>query len=198
MTFKELLEFNTTYRAAAEFLELGTDDYVASRCCLLNGVFPGLRLGAEAVEKYLKAFVLYIDPARKLRKYDHGIKDVAAAASELRPNFDLKHFAHIIDRLETHYRHRYPDAPDFKHDARTDELPGIDELVLYIYGSLPIPEVPKLHTYGYYSFVCRASIRAMEPYKKWLERDNIALSRIHDSLLQRYQIAEEELRRFEI
>ena len=53
----ENLEFNSTYQAAVGFIESATDDYVASRCCLLNGVFPGLRLGAEAVEKYLKAFV---------------------------------------------------------------------------------------------------------------------------------------------
>jgi hypothetical protein len=47
-------------------MEVATNDYVACRCCLLNGLFPGLRLGAEAVEKYLKAFVLYAEPAHNL------------------------------------------------------------------------------------------------------------------------------------
>jgi hypothetical protein len=36
-------------------------------------------------------------------------------------------------------------------------------------------------------------MQALDPYKQWLERDNIALKRVHNSLLQRYQAAEEEL-----
>jgi HEPN domain len=126
MNFTELLNFNSTYKAAVGFLELGTDDYVASRCCLLNGIFPGLRLGTEAVEKYLKAFILYRGDNTKYRQ---SIKDLAAAASNIEPAFSTVRFSHIIDRLETHYRHRYPDVSDFKHDARTDELAGIDEVI---------------------------------------------------------------------
>ena len=115
--------------------------------------------------------MLYTEPSHKVRKYDHGIKDVAAPASKLKPGFNPRHqFSQVIDHLETHYRHRYPDAPDFKHDASTAELVGIDELVLHIYEALPIPDVPKFHTYGYFLFVCCPRFAPLEPFKEWLER----------------------------
>ena len=77
----ELIEFNRTHRDAVEFVIAATDDYVACRCCLLNGLFPGLRLGAEALEKYLKAFVLYGDPSLDVQKHNHRIGDLASVAS---------------------------------------------------------------------------------------------------------------------
>jgi hypothetical protein len=104
MNASELMHFKRIHHEAVGFMEVATNDYVACHCCLLNGLFPGLRLGAEAVEKYLKAFVLYAEPAHNVRKYVHGIKDVAAATSKLKPGFNpLQQFSQLIDRLETHY-----------------------------------------------------------------------------------------------
>jgi hypothetical protein len=189
----ELIEFNRANREASEFVVAATDDYVACRCCLLNGLFPGLRLGAESIEKYLKAFVLYGDPSRKVKKHRHRIKDLALLASSLKPQFSAVQFGHVIDRLETHYRHRYPDVRDFKRDASTSELVGIDEIVLNISECLPIPEVPKFRNYGYYFFVCCSWTPSMHPYKKWLEQENVALQRVRASLLTRYHAVEEQL-----
>ena len=115
----ELIEFNRTHRDAVEFVIAATDDYVACRCCLLNGLFPGLRLGAEALEKYLKAFVLYGDPSLDVRKHNHRIGDLASVASSLVPRFNAVQFRQVIDRLETHYRRRYPNVRDFGRDAST-------------------------------------------------------------------------------
>ena len=147
----ELIEFNRTHRDAVEFVIAATDDYVACRCCLLNGLFPGLRLGAEALEKYLKAFVLYGDPSLDVRKHNHRIRDLASVASNLVPRFNAVQFRQVIDRLETHYRRRgYPNVRDFGRDASTAELVGIDEVVLHVCERLPIPEVPKFRNYGYF------------------------------------------------
>jgi hypothetical protein len=193
MNGAELIEFNRANCEAGEFVIAATDDYAACRCCLLNGLFPGLRLGAEAIEKYLKAFVLYGDPSRKVKNYLHSIKDLASVASSLEPRFDAVQFGHVIDRLETHYRHRYPNVPDFKHDASTSELVGIDEIVLNISECLPIPEVPKFRNYGYFFFVCCSWTPSMDPYKKWLEQENVALQRVRASLLERYHAVERQL-----
>src|SRR6059036_2014282 len=105
MNALELIDFNRIHRDAGEFVIAATDDYVACRCCLLNGLFPGLRLGAEAVEKCLKAFVLYGNPSLDMRKYNHRNKDLASVASSLEPRFNGSQLDHVIDRLETHYRH---------------------------------------------------------------------------------------------
>ena len=193
MNATELIEFNRANSEAVKFITAATDDYAACRCCLLNGLFPGLRLGAEAIEKYLKAFVLYADPSLKVKNYLHSIKDLVSVALSLESSFDAARFGQVIDRLETHYRHRYPNVPDFKHDASTSELVGIDEMVLQISECLPIPEVPKFRNYGYFFFVCCSWLPSMDPYKKWLEQDNVALQRVRTSLLKRYRAVEEQL-----
>jgi hypothetical protein len=142
MNSTELIEFSRTNIHAGRFVIAATDDYAACRCCLLNGLFAGLRLGAEAVEKYLKAFVLYADPLHNVKQYIHKIKDVATVASDLEPTFNTVQFSHVIERLERHYRQRYPDVRDFDRNASTAELVGIDELVLHICDSFPIPMCP--------------------------------------------------------
>lgn len=193
MNALELVEFNRTHKDAGEFAIAATDDYVACRCCLLNGLFPGLRLGAEAIEKYLKAFVLYGDPSLDIRNYKHRIKDLASVATSLEPRFNAAQFSHVFDRLETHYRHRYPDVPDFRRDASTAELVGIDGAVLHLCECLPIPEVPKLRNYGLFYFVCCSWVPALNPHKIWLEQENVTLQRVKASLAQRYQAVEEQL-----
>ena len=192
MDARELFEFDRINTKATEFAMAATDDYAACRCCLLNGLFPGLRLGSEAVEKYLKAFVLYVDRSHNVRQYEHKIKEIASVASKLNPGFEPMQYSNVIDRLEMHYRQRYPDVPNFNRGASTAELVGIDEFVLYICDSLPIPEVPKFRSYGYFFFVC-CPWTPRDPYKEWLERDNVTLGRVRSSLMQRYEAMEKEL-----
>ena len=194
MNFVELQEFTTHHIKAVEFVIAATEDYAACRCCLLNGLFSGLYLGAEAVEKYLKAFLLYVDPTIDVRKeYSHGITKLAAKACSLKPGSDLSQFTKVIDRLEMHHNNRYPDHPKFKRDASTDELLAIDELVLLTVDSIPISEVPKFRNFGYFFIVCCPWEPRMNTLKDWLERQNLALQRARDSLEQRYRAMEKEL-----
>ena len=113
MNGTELIEFNRINRDAVEFVSLATDDYVGCRCLLLNGLlFPGFRLGAEAIVKYIKAFVLYKEPTHPVKDYLHNIKKVASVAANLDPSFNpIQQFGDIIDRLELHYYLRYPRDP---------------------------------------------------------------------------------------
>jgi hypothetical protein len=156
-------------------------------------LFCGLRLGAEAIEKYLKAFILYGDASQDVRKYNHRIKDLAQVASRLELRFNASQFSPFIDRLETHYHQRYPDVHDFKRDASTGELVGIDELVLHICECLPIPEMPKLRDYGVFFFVCCPWIPPEDPRKRWLEPKNLALQRVKPALVKRYHAIAEPL-----
>lgn len=140
----EYLEFGSANSEAGEFVQLATDDYVACRCCLLNGVLrPGLRLGSEAVEKYLRPSFYIRTPGYPVIKYLHFLRKMSLKASKLEPSFNpFQDFGETIDRLELHYSLRYPKVTEFPYSASTAELARIDELVLYLYDSLPIPEVP--------------------------------------------------------
>src|ERR1051326_3363602 len=53
--------------AVMMFTDAGSD-YVAGRCCMINGLFPGLRLASEAVEKILKAFIFFVTGQKSTTK----------------------------------------------------------------------------------------------------------------------------------
>ena len=194
MNATELMDFNQSHLEAVEFVITATEDYAACRCCLLNGLFSGFAVAAETVEKYLKAFLLFVDPSINVKKeYNHGIEKLANKAAELRPEFKVRQFNNVIDRLKQHYINRYPNDLKYELGATTAELLGIDEFVLYIYDSLPVPEAVKFRTYGYFFFASCPWVPAICPTKEWIERNNAALARVHDSLLQRYKAMEGEL-----
>jgi HEPN domain-containing protein len=51
------------------FWHVATQDYVAARCCISNAIFSGFAIAAQAVEKYLKAFLLY-EGEKRLGQHD--------------------------------------------------------------------------------------------------------------------------------
>jgi hypothetical protein len=60
--FGEIMAYGKAHAAGSWLLHAATDDYASARCLCLNLLFPGLVLGAQATEKYLKALLLLIDP----------------------------------------------------------------------------------------------------------------------------------------
>jgi HEPN domain-containing protein len=57
---------------ATRLLKAAADDYAAARCLLLNGlVAGGLSMGAQAIEKFLKAYILLKSSARRVRGLSH-------------------------------------------------------------------------------------------------------------------------------
>lgn len=58
MTDEQVFEFARKNKAAMLMVDVAAKDYVACRCCLINGLFTGLVLGAQTVEKMLKGYIL--------------------------------------------------------------------------------------------------------------------------------------------
>lgn len=54
--FRELMRYANERSAATLLLRVAAHDYAAARCRLFNGTFEGLVLGAQAIEKTLKAY----------------------------------------------------------------------------------------------------------------------------------------------
>jgi hypothetical protein len=52
--FQELMSFGREHSRATLLLATAAHDYAAARCLLFNGMFEGLVLGAQAIEKTLK------------------------------------------------------------------------------------------------------------------------------------------------
>jgi hypothetical protein len=192
VTFTEILEFNRANLTAGQFITAATHDYVSCRCCLLNGLFSGLVLGAEAVEKYMKGFILYANPDFDVKQYNHRIRDLVSPLSNSNPSTELNQFGDLFDRLETYYKTRYPNNPGAATYRSTGELHTIDLFVLHIYDCLPIPEEAKFGNNGYFGLIFLSKRGIFSPYEEWLKRENVALQGVWNSLKERYQIMEQK------
>src|ERR1700722_14109372 len=110
--FTALREFSKAHSSATLLLLTATKDYAAARCLLQNGLLTGLVMGAQAIEKFLKAYLLFHDPRRKVRKLSHSLPELLREAGALLPNLSLMNFAPVAEKFDRHYATRYPDNPD--------------------------------------------------------------------------------------
>src|SRR3989344_8199280 len=71
MTKKETMDYCSKNQYATMMFYAASDDYVASRCCILNGLAPGFILASQAIEKILKA-IIFLETKRQtgLKKDD--------------------------------------------------------------------------------------------------------------------------------
>ncbi len=155
-------------------LEQGTEDYAAARCCLLNHLFSGLPIAAQAVEKYLKAYIYFLDPAySKNRKHD--LIALAEDLKNLEPSFPLEKFRGFLGKLHSHYESRYPDSVK-TYSASTTMVRPLDVLMLHLSESMPLSDFVKC-TYGFYFWTEVATYNEPDwPIKEWLMKDNHALA----------------------
>ena len=79
LTPVQVNQFASENLKAMKFLNIATQDYIAARCCLINGLFSGLVLSAQAVEKYSKAYNLFLTPSKNTRKLSQWFGQFQAA-----------------------------------------------------------------------------------------------------------------------
>lgn len=100
-----VMQFSRTHKSAMLLMFRGTDDYVGARCCLLNGALAGLELAAQAVEKHLKAMLLFLQPAANVRAFSHRLPDLLREVCE-GGLADLSAQAGAVEGLFAHYQAR--------------------------------------------------------------------------------------------
>jgi HEPN domain-containing protein len=125
-------------QAAMLLMNRAAGDYIGSRCCLLNQVFSGLELGAQAVEKVFKAMLLFNDPNENIKMYSHSLQKLAKRIEELNL-CRLDHFDEKLKKLESYFSSRYPDDPKGARSSSTGDIQYIDEIVLYCFEKLSAP-----------------------------------------------------------
>jgi HEPN domain-containing protein len=122
-------DFARHYPSALQLLLSMASDYAAARCLLMNGHFPGLELGARAIEKALKAFLLFDNPTRKVRS--HSLPQLVNEVAALHPRLNLLQFMPQLQRFRSHFQARYPDSPDGSKCMSTAELEPLDEILVF-------------------------------------------------------------------
>lgn len=123
----------------------GTQDYIGCRCCLYYGAFAGLELGTTAIEKYLKAMLLFNNSAIKVRSHSHDVLSLAKAA-EHAGLFDPTPFQTTLERQKDFYNARYPDNVTTVTSYSTGELAAVDALMHELMVRMPLPLEVKLRS----------------------------------------------------
>jgi len=144
--YNRLMKFSMENQDGMMFLFNSDRDYVAARCCVLNGlVGSGFVLAGQAIEKSLKAFIFF-ESKKKLR-VGHNAYELKEALKKIK-DYNLDKYDNLLKKLLDHYQARYSDnIPEYgTNGACSDELAEIDELWVELKEKLPIPDEVKYRT----------------------------------------------------
>ncbi len=150
-----------------------TQDYVAARCCILNGLFVGFILACQAIEKLLKA-IIYLETGEEMKK-EHNPYKLKEKLKKIK-DYNLDEFGLIFKKLHDHYLSRYyEDTPRVHEDgssgASSEELKLIDELWFTLVEKFPMPDEVK------YRMEFFADLFESNPYWLngfWLTKNNLS------------------------
>ena len=155
------------------FLYDADQDYVAARCCILNGLFPGFMLASQAIEKSLKALISLECGKIKIKFED--LHNPFKLKEILKKDTVLDKYDGLLKKLSDHYKARYSDNKmDYKtNGASSEELVDLDDLWMFLKEKLPLPNEVKFRT-KFFSDLFDES-----PYwndKFWIREKNGSLS----------------------
>ena len=176
--FMAMREFCTANSKATLLLHTAAVDYASARCLLLNGlVSGGLAMGAQAIEKFLKAHILLKNPAADVKKLRHALSDLLREADELSPGLSLCEFSALMDRFWRYYQHRYPDNSNLSASMTSEEIFQLDEFIMFLNENLFLPLEAKYRT-GLYALVTFSLHHGstVTPWERWIKQCNRALA----------------------
>lgn len=162
---------------ATTLLHTAAHDYAAARCLLLNGLISGgLVMGAQAIEKLLKAYILLKCPRTSVRRSRHSLKDLLTSADHLSPELGMSRYSELMAKYEGYYQNRYPDNKVRVTAMSTEEIFSLDQFVISLNDDLPMPVEAKYRT-GLFSLVTFSLHGgAIPPWETWIKHLNRALA----------------------
>lgn len=155
------------------FLMQGAWDYMAARCCLLNGQLPGLALGQQAVEKTLKG-LLYASKAdynHKAEDHRHHVTTIWEYLKQARPELILSTESYLPRFIEF-YDGKYPDANLFYSGNSSNELLALDVTMKELTRMIPMNHKHRLQV-GVYGILCAYREGKVNMFWHWMIEQNI-------------------------
>jgi hypothetical protein len=137
--------------ALQEMHEIAAEDYVTSRHAVLDlGLLrTGLALAAQAIEKFLKCYLLASGlTIEDTRKYSHKIHSLLEKAYETSAQKELLNYSGFCKELEKWYNSRYPDSLNPASQWMRSAIPEFDKFVCYLEEYMPIPPAVMHIKYG--------------------------------------------------
>jgi hypothetical protein len=177
IAYQEFNRFIEEHSRATQFLLVAAYDYAAARCLLFNFMFEGLVLGAQAIEKLLKAYLLFDDPKRTVKSLNHSLPKLLIEASASFPRLPLAQFMPLSEKFWRHYQTRYPDNPNASTTRSTADVMELDKFVIFLNENLPCSRNVKYRT-GLYALITFSLGYAstVTTWESWIKRDNSALA----------------------
>ena len=164
-----------------------TQDYASARCLLLNGLPDGLVIGAQSIEKFLKAFILFNEPDFDYRKSSHKLPGLLEEASK--HNTGLMHFAASAQKFLEHYNTRYPDNANTSRSKSTAELADLDVFIMRLAEIMPIPGNVKARS----GIQAEVMGDAGHPKARWIKERNGPLEKLMPEIIKAHESMMEAL-----
>jgi hypothetical protein len=181
-TSKEAREYARKNLYATMMFGSAGEDYIACRCCVLGGLYTGLRFGSEAVEKILKAHIYLATGAKRRGHNPYLLKQELIATH---PDPKLNSFDDPLRKLYGHYQRRYYDNPERSQGASCEELSYVDDLFIYLVETLPMPDEVKYRGM-FFALLCDETTRRFTNFH-WATHNNRALQGKLELMERRYQ-----------
>jgi HEPN domain-containing protein len=172
-----MMQFSSANSKATTLLLTAAYDFASARCLLLNGlVSGGLAMGAQAIEKFLKAYILLKNPTKDVRKLLHSLTGLLSAADQLSPALGLLKYSALTDRFGRHYLSRYPDNANASTSMTSVEIFELDEFIMFINDNMPCPFEAKYRTGLYALITFSLNGGTVTPWERWIKERNRALA----------------------
>ncbi len=192
VAFQVVYQFCLDNRPATALLRVATRDYAEARCLLLNQLFGGLVLGAQAMEKYLKAYILFKAPQSNVRGFNHSLPELLEKAANFFPQ--LSGFSEVGQKFSRHYDIRYPDNRSASTSMTTGDLAELDEFIIFLNENMSCPRNVKYRTGLYAEITFSLDHPAlMQPVEFWIRNNNQALAPLLPCINADYVAVKKEL-----
>jgi hypothetical protein len=184
----EVIQYSRDKPYAMMMFMSASEDYTASRCCILNMLQTGFRLASESVEKLLKAFI-YLETGERTRLIRNDLHNPLRLKQELRQTHQdqrLDAFDPLLMRLFDHFQTRYYDNATSGEGASGDELAQIDSLFIYLVETLPMPDEVKYRS-KFFADLFEPNARKYWRSHYWITERNLALAPKLETMEKTYQ-----------
>ncbi len=129
------------YPGVGLMLYTATQDYLAARLCLQNGLHSGTALSAQAIEKTMKGILCFFDVSKfsgSIRGHKLPYLNAELRRRSLDAAFDEDLLLRKFDAL---YWSRYPDEPNHRDYPSSlnyiQTLHELDDMILHLWENMP-------------------------------------------------------------
>jgi hypothetical protein len=175
------------------FMSAG-DDYVASRCLILNALGVGSELFSRSVEKLLKACI-FLETGNKtsLGRRDRHQPFKLKQELEQGRDYGLDKYDPLLQKMYGHFQRRYFDNPNQSKGASSEELEQFDELWIHLVEKIPFPIEVKYRSKLFGMLFSENGSKYWPGYRHWFTLNNKAIANKLQQMEKTYIAVEKHL-----